>query len=498
MKKNILTTIVVAIAASLVTAIVYLQWASPKTAVFQIQHQDKTPSRATLYTTDEDGHYIPLDFTAIADQVVNGVVHIKATQVTALRDAMSELPEPFRDFFRDSPFFRFEEPDTQGPQARVGTGSGIIISQDGYILTNNHVVEGASDLEVMLHDNRTFKAKVVGTDPSTDLAVIQIKARELPALEFADSDKAKVGEWVLAVGNPMGLNSTITAGIISAKARNINILRKEQYAVESFIQTDAAINPGNSGGALVNIQGKVVGINAAIASPTGVYAGYGFAIPANLAKKVAEDLIEYGVVQRGVLGVMIRTVTADLAREKELELLQGVYVDSLLENSAAAKAGIKKGDVIIKADDANISTSSELQEVIARHRPGEVVQIVVNRFGKEKTFDVTLNNRKGKPDLVQKDTQNLLDILGLELKPIDKNLAKKLDISGGLQITKLQRGKVRQQTQIREGFIITKINGEEVHSVEELEKLLQDYQGGVMLEGVYEDLPGTYYYAFGL
>ncbi len=498
MKKNILITTAIAVAASLFTAVIYLKWATPQPAVLQIQHQDHTPSQAALYTKNENGEYIPLDFTAITQQVVDGVVHIKATQLSAPQDAMGDLPEAFRDFFKDSPFFRFEEPAPRGPQARVGTGSGVIISKDGYIITNNHVVENASDLEVMLHDNRTFKAKVIGTDPSTDLAVIQIKAEDLPVLEFADSDKAKVGEWVLAVGNPLGLNSTVTAGIISAKARNINILRKEQYAVESFIQTDAAINPGNSGGALVNVQGKVLGINSAIASPTGVYAGYGFAIPANLAKKVAEDLIQYGVVQRGVLGVMIRTVTADLAKEKELDLLQGVYVDSLLENSAAAKAGIKKGDVIVKADGTDILTSSELQEVIARHRPGEVVPIVVNRFGKEKTFEVTLNNRKGKPDLVQKESQSLFNALGIEVQAIDKSLAKKLDIPGGLQITALHRGKVRQQTQVREGFIITKVNGKEVRSVEDMEKLLKDYQGGVMLEGVYEDLPGTYYYAFGM
>ncbi len=498
MKKNMLITAVIAVVASLLTVMAYVQWAAPQQAVLKIQHQDDTPAQSVLYARGEDGDYIPLDFTAITEQVVNGVVHIKATQVASPQDALHDIPEAFRDFFRDSPFFRFEAPEMEGPRARVGTGSGVIISKDGYILTNNHVVDGASDLEVMLHDNRTFKAQIVGTDPTTDLAVIQIKADDLPVLTFADSDKARVGEWVLAVGNPMGLNSTVTAGIISAKARNINILRGEQYAVESFIQTDAAINPGNSGGALVNIKGEVVGINAAIASPTGVYSGYGFAIPANLAMKVADDLIQYGVVQRGVLGVMIRSVSADLAREKELEVVQGAYVDSLLENSAAAKAGIKKGDVIIQVNETPITSSAELQEVIARHRPGDVVSVVVNRKGKEKHFDVTLNNRKGKPALVEKDVQGLLDILGIEVQAIDKELAKKLDIPGGLRVTELYRGKISRQTQLRKGFIITRVNGEEVHSVEALKKILKDHRGGVMLEGVYEDLPGVYYYAFGM
>ena len=494
MKKNILLTALIAVTASLLTVMAYMHWAAPQQTILQVQHQDQTPGKATLYTTDDKGEYVPLDFTAITDKVVEGVVHIKATQLAAAQSELEDIPEPFRDFFRNSPF----GPRSEGPQARVGTGSGVIISKDGYILTNNHVVDGATDLEVLLHDNRTFKAKVVGTDPTTDLAVIQIKADDLPALEFADSDRAKVGEWVLAVGNPLGLNSTVTAGIISAKARNINILRDEQYAVESFLQTDAAINPGNSGGALVNLQGKVLGINSAIASPTGVYAGYGFAIPSNLALKVADDLIQYGVVQRGVLGVMIRTVTADLAREKDLSIVQGAYVDSLMENSAAGKGGIKKGDVIIRVGDNDIHTSSELQEVIARHRPGDVVQVTVNRHGKEKTFDITLNNRRGKPKLVEKEAETLFDILGIEAEAIPESLAKKLDIHGGVKITELHQGLIRQQTQMRKGFIITKVNGEEVNTPKELQKMLENHEGGVMLEGVYEDLPGVYYYAFGM
>ena len=494
MKRNILLTALIAVTASLLTVMAYMHRAAPQQTILQVQHQDQTPGKAVLYTTDDQGEYIPLDFTTITDKVVEGVVHIKATQVAAAQSELEDIPEPFRDFFRNSPF----GPRFEGPQARVGTGSGVIISKDGYILTNNHVVDGATDLEVLLHDNRTFKAKVVGTDPTTDLAVIQIKADDLPALEFADSDRAKVGEWVLAVGNPLGLNSTVTAGIISAKARNINILRDEQYAVESFLQTDAAINPGNSGGALVNLQGKVLGINSAIASPTGVYAGYGFAIPSNLALKVADDLIQYGVVQRGVLGVMIRTVTADLAREKDLSIVQGAYVDSLMENSAAEKGGIKKGDVIIRVGDNDIHTSSELQEVIARHRPGDVVQVTVNRYGKEKTFDITLNNRRGKPKLVEKEAETLFDILGIEAEAIPESLAKKLNIHGGIKITELRQGLIRQQTQMRKGFIITKVNGEEVNTPKELQKMLENHEGGVMLEGVYEDLPGVYYYAFGM
>ena len=299
------------------------------------------------------------------------------------------------------------------------------------------------------------------------------------------------------MGNPFSLNSTVTAGIVSAKGRNINIL-KEQYAVENFIQTDAAINPGNSGGALVNLEGGLIGINTAIASPTGSYSGYGFAVPVNIVNKVVEDLIKYGVVQRGVLGIMIRSVDGNLAREKDLPVLQGILVDSLMDNSAAGAAGIKVGDIITRVNDMEVNSSPELQGMVARYRPGEKVTLTVNRQGKEKVIDVILNNRQGNTALAAKEKSEAVNLLGAELETVDGALAKKLDIKGGVKVNKLFAGKLRKDTDAREGFIITKVDGDEVSSVKELEKKLENKKGGVMLEGVYEDVPGEYYYAFGM
>ena len=411
----------------------------------------------------------------------------------------------FRDFFgNDFEFFFGPRGQHMKPRSkkgktpsRVGTGSGVIISDDGYIVTNNHVIAEADDIEVTLHDKRTYRATVIGTDPSTDLALLQIKEKDLPTVPFSNSDYVDVGQWVLAVGNPMGLNSTVTAGIVSAKGRNINIL-KDKYAVENFIQTDAAINPGNSGGALVNLHGGLIGINTAIASPTGTFAGYGFAVPTNIVNKVVEDLLEYGVVQRGVLGVMIRTLDGNLAKEKEVDIVNGVYVDSLLENSAAASAGVKVGDVIVRVNEQDINSSSELQGMIARHRPGEEVVLDIDRKGKELSIKVTLNNREGNTSILSEDTREIVKILGAEMENVDDKLAKKLEIKGGVKIKKLYAGKLRKYTQMRDGFIITKVDGEDIDSVDELVDILDNKNGGVMLEGVYEDIPGEYYYAFGL
>lgn len=323
MKRNLVFSGIIALIVSMATLGVF-SLVTRNSNTVRIEHISGTPSQSALYTLDENSKLVPLDFTQTAGKVVEGVVNIKSTQIySAGRSQEGNIPDQFRDFFGDQfpqffgPRSRGNTPDNRSgnPPTRVGTGSGVIISEDGYIVTNNHVVADADDLEVTLHDNRTYKAVVVGTDPTTDLALIRIKEKGLVPVPFANSDAVKVGEWVLAVGNPFSLNSTVTAGIVSAKGRNINIL-KEQYAVENFIQTDAAINPGNSGGALVNLEGGLIGINTAIASPTGSYSGYGFAVPVNIVNKVVEDLIKYGVVQRGVLGIMIRSVDGNLAREK--------------------------------------------------------------------------------------------------------------------------------------------------------------------------------------
>ncbi len=496
MRKQIIQTAMVAFVVSALTFTGFQYLAGKQEKTVRIEHHNALPSQSANYTNANSYNGINFDFTATAEKVVNAVVHIKSTQTAAVNNQQT-LPDPFRDFFDDffSPRFRQQEPMT--PTPRVGTGSGVIISTDGYIVTNNHVIADASDIEVTLHDNRTFKATVVGTDPTTDLALIQIKAEALPTLAFVNSDEVKIGEWVLAVGNPFSLNSTVTAGIVSAKARNINILR-DQYAVESFIQTDAAINPGNSGGALVNISGGLVGINTAIASPTGAYSGYGFAVPSNIVNKVVEDLLEYGVVQRGVLGILIRSVDGNFAKEKDLTVNAGVYVDSIVGNSAAGEAGITSGDVIVAIDDIAVDGTSRLQELVARRRPGDKINITVNRKGKEKDFDVVLKNRSGNTEVVTREDKPMFDILGAELETIETTLARELNINGGVRITRLYPGKLRQQTQVKEGFIITKIDGRNVVSVEDVIAALQDKKGGVLMEGIYEDLPGEYYYGFGL
>ncbi|MGK7393997.1 MAG: Do family serine endopeptidase [Candidatus Cyclobacteriaceae bacterium M3_2C_046] len=475
----------------------------------KIEHVDATPVMGAVYTKNEKGDIVPLSFTDAAESVMPSVVHIKSTQtMTASSNRPNQsLPDPFRDFFGDE-FFRFFSPDQRAPQqgpqprrspeARVGSGSGVIINENGYIVTNNHVIANADDIDVTLYDNRTYKATVIGTDPTTDLALIQIKENNLPALPMVNSDDVKVGEWVMAVGNPFNLNSTVTAGIVSAKARSINILQ-EKYAIESFIQTDAAINPGNSGGALVNLNGGLIGINTAIASPTGAYAGYGFAVPANIVNKVVEDLLKYGTVQRGVLGVSIADVTSELADENDLDVVEGVYVAEVVENSGAEQAGVEAGDVIQKVDGQTVKNRSQLMAIIASHRPGDVVSVTIDRKGKIRELDVTLKNINGEEKLVAKTESEVLKALGADFKTIDKELARELKIDGGVEVAQLYPGKLRRSTDMKEGFIITKIDGKAVDSVEDLTRTLQNKKEGegVMLEGVYKDYPGVYYYAFG-
>jgi serine protease Do len=502
MKKVVSVLIAAAIGSSMTIGAYELAIKENKKTV-KIEYIENPPARQVVYQADGKDHFVPLDFTVPAEKVMPSVVHIKSTQRTVGRDQRQEFRDPFRDFFGDDwfrdffgPRFRYESPERR-PYERASTGSGVIISEDGYIVTNYHVIANADEIEVTLHDNRAYIASVVGTDPTTDLALIQIRENKLTPVPIANSDQVKVGEWVLAVGNPFNLNSTVTAGIVSAKARSINILDAE-YAVESFIQTDAAINPGNSGGALVNMDGGLIGVNTAIASPTGAYAGYGFAVPSNIVKKVLEDLIKFGNVQRGYLGVTIRGVTGRLAEEKDLAVIKGVYVDSVLENSSAHRAGIKPGDVIMAVNGREVRNPSHLQELIARHRPGDKVAITVNRKGKERDFEILLRDRDGSDTVVARNEREILNILGAEFETIERETAKKLNIPGGVKINKLYPGPLRRDTNIRENFIIIKVNGQPVSSVKELAEILENKSGGVMLEGVYEDRPGTYYYAFGL
>ena len=421
-------------------------------------------------------------FVAASEIATPAVVHIKSVVKMAESSRRGGTPfeffgNPFRDFFGEG--------EPLNPRWGGGSGSGVIITSEGYIVTNHHVVNGADEIEVTLNDNRSYKAELIGSDPSTDLALVRIKEKDLPYLNYGNSDGIRVGEWVLAVGNPFNLNSTVTAGIVSAKGRNIDILN-DRYRIESFIQTDAAVNPGNSGGALVNLKGELIGINTAIASQTGSFAGYSFAVPVSIVRKIVDDLKEYGAVQRGFLGVSIRDVNAGLAAEENLSVKRGVYVAEVNDNSAAKEAGIKKGDVITKVNGENVNTSSELQAKIGVKRPGETVILTVVRNGEERSFSVTLKNKSGELGLVKREDERLMAELGATfVNPTPEELDN-VKARSGAKVESLTQGKLRAAG-VREGFIITKVDKETVRSAEDLTRKLSGRAGAVLIEGYHPD-----------
>lgn len=424
----------------------------------------------------------PVDLTTAAENSVNAVVHVTTETMVNVRD-------PFADFF-----WGHRAPST--PQPRQGAGSGVIMTDDGYIVTNNHVVEGADKIQVHLNDRRQFTATVVGRDPSTDIALLKISADGLTAMPFGNSDNVRVGEWVLAVGNPMNLTSTVTAGIVSAKSRNINLLQydpsKDIFPIESFIQTDAAVNPGNSGGALVNSVGELVGINTAIASTTGSYAGYSFAVPVNIVKKVTSDLLEFGSVQRAFIGVSIRDIDQSLAEELKLNSLRGVYVNGITDGGAAQKAGMKEGDIITKVGSVDVGNVTQLQEQVGRFRPGDKVAVTVLRDGRENVVDMTLRGREGTLTASVKKTSDVLNTLGADLRAANENELRALRLERGVKVAAVNGGKFRSSG-IREGFIITSIDQQPVSSPEDIQRLLSDRKGGVLIEGYYPNGTKAYY-----
>jgi serine protease Do len=424
---------------------------------------------------DENGlQMMPnLDFTVAAEKTLNTVVHIKTKYVTNFR------LDPIQEFF-------------YGPGIRQksyeSTGSGVIISENGNIITNNHVIADADEIEVTLNDGQTLTAKIIGTDPSTDIAVIKVERSDLPYATFGNSDEVKIGEWVLAVGNPFNLTSTVTAGIVSAKARSINLFKgnynQETFPIESFIQTDAAVNPGNSGGALVTADGLLIGINTAIASKTGSYTGYSFAVPANIARKVAEDLIKYGVVQRAFIGVNLAEINQKTVEQLNLPNLKGVLVASVLPNSSAYDAGIKENDVILKVGSLEVNKVSELQEQLSKFRPGDEVFLTIRQNEKLEVVKLILKNMDGTTSIVKKEDLSKKTTLGATFHTMSSEQLKPFKLTKGVQITSLQSGKLKSAG-LSQGFIIVKINQQTVGTAEEVVELLNSSKKTIQIQGYY-------------
>ena len=440
---------------------------------------ERTPALGNHFTSYQNEQYP--DLTYAAENAVKAVVNIEAIQQV-------EMPrrgyDPFLEFFGIPQDYGYGDGRPQYREQRAG-GSGVIISEDGYIVTNNHVVDGASKLKVKLNDGRTFDAKLIGTDSATDLALLKVEAKDLPTLPFGSSDALRLGEWVLAIGSPFDLQSTITAGIVSAKARQLGAIPND-FRIESFIQTDAAVNPGNSGGALVNTHGELVGINTLIKSQTGSYVGYSFAIPETIVRKVVVDLKEFGVVQRALLGIQFRVVDQDFldAEGKDLGIkdLGGAYVASVVEGGAASEAGIRKGDVILAIDGVKITEPSTLQEQIARHRPNDTVKLSVKRDGEVKQFEVTLRNKAGKTELMTKEDVDVVEALGGKFADAGTKLCRELDIKGGVQVVGIKADGILARARVKQGFVITHINDRPVYSLSEMQRMTEKVRS---IDGVY-------------
>lgn len=427
---------------------------------------------------------IETDFTKAAEEVVHAVVHIKSTQ----------MPDQQSRSFYGNPFFdQFFGGQGYSQQPRVGMGSGVIITKDGYIVTNNHVIKESDELEVTLNDNRTFNAKVIGTDEATDLALLKIEAEDLPIVKMGDSDKLKVGEWVLAVGNPFQLNSTVTAGIVSAKARNVGM--SGNMGIESYIQTDAAVNPGNSGGALVNTKGELVGINTALISETGNYAGCSFAVPSSIVAKVVSDIKQYGNVQRAMLGIRISDINEALAKEKNLTTKEGVYIGVVEERGAAMEAGLEEGDVIVGINGVKTKNTGVLQEQISRYRPGDKITVEYIRDGKSNKKEITLRNYKGNTEII-KGTG--IEVLGAAFKELSDSERREYGLRSGVQVDGIKEGKFREAG-IRDGFIILRINDNTVSSAKDVEKIYdsimkrQSAEKVMFIAGIYPNGKAGYY-----
>ncbi|HTB51767.1 MAG TPA: Do family serine endopeptidase [Ferruginibacter sp.] len=442
-----------------------------------------------------------VDFTEAAEDALPTVVHIKTkTNAKQVSNSLPQMQSPFGDLFNDDMLKQFFGQQNGVIPEQRASGSGVIISADGYIVTNNHVVADADEVTVTLSNKKTYTAKVVAKDMSYDLAVIKIDASNLPFLLYGNSDETKIGQWVLAIGYPLNLQTTVTAGIISAKGRSLGLNKgtRTSSPVESFIQTDAAVNQGNSGGALINTSGQLIGINSAIASPTGFYSGYSYAIPVNIVKKVVDDLIKYGTVQRAFLGVAYAPddLTDDVKLKEGIKDGDGIFVTDVSKDGAAEAAGIKKGDFITKVNGVPVNSSSELVEQISRFKPADKINISYERDGNEKTVDVTLKNNAGNYDVVKEDN-SAISKLGADLATLDPKKAKEYGVPGGVIVKKINAGALSDQTRMRDGFIIIKVNDKDVKSVDDIKKIAGD-QKAITISGFYPGYNGVYDYPLSL
>jgi Do/DeqQ family serine protease len=475
MKKVISTVFVACLGGFIALTASHFLYENNHQGFNQITHPNGG-ANYTLANYSSSGSGSFSDFTMAADKSIHAVVHIKTTS-----EQVNNLAyDPFADWF-------FGQQKRQQSFIQQGSGSGVIISDDGYIVTNNHVIAGADKIEVTLNDRRTFIAKVIGADASTDVALLKVEEKGLPFLLYGNSDAVRIGEWALAVGNPFNLNSTVTAGIISAKGRN-NIIDGNKRPIESFIQTDAAVNPGNSGGALVNTNGELIGINTAIASNNGAYQGYSFAVPVNIVKKIVSDMVEFGTVQRAYIGVSIQDIDSKFAADKNIKQLKGIYVNGINEGGSAQDAGIIEGDVITKIQDVAVASVSELQEQISRYRPGDKVTVVLVRNEKEMALPLILKTLDNTTKLVTKTelVKKSIDALGAEFQEMDNEELAKYRAENGVRISKLVAGRL-SLVGIKEGFVITSIDRKKMISVDDVKNSLENKKGTVLIEGFYSN-----------
>ena len=477
MKRGILIALLSALAGGLTAyAVVNVM---TKTQVQTVQSADGAQFRTVSLSHDNWP-----DFTYAAESAVDAVVYVKVVSTQTQQQA----PSSIFDFF-----FGFPEGGAPQQRERVGSGSGVIIREDGYIVTNNHVIDGATKIEVTLNNNQTYPATLVGTDPATDVALLKIEASGLPIIPFGDSDKLRLGEWVIAIGSPYDLRSTITAGIVSAKGRSMPNYTGE-FKIESFIQTDAAVNPGNSGGALVDKAGNLVGINTAIISQTGSYAGYSFAVPSNIVKKIAYDLMDFGSVKRAVLGISMKPIDDKIADDLKLSSRNGVYISEVSKSGAADKAGVKAGDVLIAIDSTKITTPSSVQEAVSRFSPGDTAVLTVIRDGKELSLDVTFKGTSQENGTLSDDGS--VAFYGSSIKAADEETLAKYGIKGGVQIVELGPGKLMEAGAV-EGFIIQYVNDHPVKTPQEVIDIVKKSKRTVFIEGITPS-GRTGYFGFGV